>query len=477
MDKTILENKKTILSTDYVPKYEQLYIHPEEGEDFKINDSFIDIYSDMKFLDNFLIKEAVDLNNLVISVAQRLDSIDLDIKSEQERLQDIKMLCNKYTDFDNVIPITATTSLTGEYTVSNDTFYCAVDKKENSILSIEDITGNGIEGNKYVYKDYEYVQESVDTSNREFIIDDSVTSYYEYERITASASEEYIIGDFNTDSENAKCTVTLYSKTSMNLITITSDNDSLYVVGIQYSYDGVEFFPLEIPTIKINDKLASYDNYEYVCGDNKIYVPLCNFVKITFQSSGTSDDVLAYDRTMFSHLIPKTDEEKAKEDAEDGIIGGNIGSPKIEPAPTYNEIEDATIVVKSAKRHVIKLNDVSAVYNKYKTNSYFKTGELIADGKYYSVGLFLNAYIPLDLGSDSVEFIFTINGIDYKVSPVNSELTGHKIFRYSQGKSLAEYTQLLSEPIKSLYLTVKINSTTEFTPFIGNIKVLLGGDI
>ncbi len=368
MDKTVLENKKTILSTDYVPKYEQLYIHPEEGEDFKINDSFADIYSDMKFLDNFLIKEAVDLNNLVISVAQRLDSIDLDIKSEQERLQDIKMLCNKYTDFDNVIPITAATSLTGEYTVSNDTFYCAVDKKENSILSVEDVTGNGIEGNKYVYKDYKYVQESVDTSNREFIIDDSVTSYYEYERITASASEEYIIGDFNTDSESAKCTVTLYSKTSMNLITRTSDNDSLYVVGIQYSYNGVEYFPLEIPAIKINDKLASYDNYEYICGDNKIYVPLCNFVKITFQSSGTSDDALAYDRTMFSHLIPKTDEEKAEEDAEDGIIGGDIGSPEIEPAPTYNEVEDATIVVKSAKRHVIKLNDVSAVYNKYKTN-------------------------------------------------------------------------------------------------------------
>ena len=40
MDKTILEDKKTVLSTDYTPQYEQLYIHPEEGEDFRINDAF-----------------------------------------------------------------------------------------------------------------------------------------------------------------------------------------------------------------------------------------------------------------------------------------------------------------------------------------------------------------------------------------------------------------------------------------------------
>ena len=38
MDKSILNEKRTVLSTDYTPQYEQLYIHPEEGEDFRIRE-------------------------------------------------------------------------------------------------------------------------------------------------------------------------------------------------------------------------------------------------------------------------------------------------------------------------------------------------------------------------------------------------------------------------------------------------------
>lgn len=477
MDKTILEDKKTVLSTDYTPQYEQLYIHPEEGEDFRINDAFKQIDSDMKFIDKFLIGKSTELYNLLISVSERLDNIDLDIKSEQERLQDIKMLCNKYTDFDNVIPINSSTSLTGDYSISNNTFYCGVEKQENAKLKVLEVSGNGLEGNKYVYKDFAYVKDSIDTSNRSYIVDDSMTSCYEYQRITASASEEYLLNDFNTDSGEAKCTITFYSETAINLITITSDDSTVSVIGLQYSYDGVNYTPLEIPNIKINDKLACYENFDYICGDNKILIPRCNFVKITFQSSGTTDDVLAYDRVMFWHEIVKTDEELAEEDAADGIVGGNIGLPEMEAAPPYNNIQDAIITVKSAKRHAIKINDVSAVSNIYKTSSYFKTGELISDNKFYSAALFLNVYMPKELSSDNVEFIFTINGIDYKVSPVNYDGPGAKIFRYSQGKSLSEYTTLLEEPIKSLSLTVKINGTADATPFVGNVKVLLGGDI
>ena len=239
MDKSILNEKRTVLSTDYTPQYEQLYIHPEEGEDFRINSSLEKINSDMMFVDNFLISKAKDLNSLLTAVSQRLDNIDLDIKSEQERLQDIKMLCNKYTDFDKVIPITSDTNLGGEYTINNNTFYAAIDKQTTVKLKVLDVAGNGIEGNKYVYKDYAYVQDSVDTSNRNFMIDNSLSSCYEYERITASASEEYLLNDFNTDNAEAKCTVTFYSEKAVNLITVTSDDDELNVIGIQYSTDGV----------------------------------------------------------------------------------------------------------------------------------------------------------------------------------------------------------------------------------------------
>ena len=477
MDKTILEDKKAVLSTSYVPQYEQLHVHPEDGEHFELNNAFENIYNDMKFLDTFLIDKASDLDNLMSSITERLDNIDLDIKSEQERLQDIKMLCNKFTDFDNVIPITANTTLTGLYSVSNDTFSCQISSQQKNKLTIYEITGNGIEGNKYVYKDYAYVQDEVDTSNRSYLIDESINSCYEYERITASSTEQYLLNDFNTDSEEAKCTISLYSEKEMNMITVESDDTTVNVIGVQCSNNGIDFEKQPIPNIKINNRMYSYEINDYVCGDNKIQIPNSRFVKITFQSSGTTDDVIAYDRVMFWHEKELTEEEQAIEDAKDGIIGADIGLKSIAPVNQYNNLEDATVVIQSAKRHCIKLNDVAALQNQYKTNSYVKTGELISNGNFYSASLFANVYLPAQLDRDNVQFIFTINGIDYEVTPVNSEYDGNKIFRYSQGKSSPEYTVLLTESIKSLLLTIKINGTKFATPLIGNVKVLLGGEI
>ena len=45
------------------------------------------------------------------------------------------------------------------------------------------------------------------------------------------------------------------------------------------------------------------------------------------------------------------------------------------------------------------------------------------------------------------------------------------------GKSNLAYTQLLDEPIKSVYLTVKMHGKSDLSPYIGNIKILLGGEV
>lgn len=467
MDTTILDNKKQSLTIDYTPTYEQLIIHPEEGENFKINSSFSNIYYDMKQIDRLLINQSYMLDNLMKNTVYRLDTIDINIKSEQERLQDIKMLCNKYTDFDNVIPITQNNVNSGVYTFNNCAFYCGISNHNKRKANILSINGNGLEGNKYVYKDEQYVKDSVDTSNRVYITDASDTSYYEYERITASSTEPYLLSDFNIDSEDAKCTLSFSTKENINLITITSDDTTVRVIGVQYSYDGIEYMPLEIPDIIINNKQYCYENSKYICGDNKISVPSCKFVKVTFQSVGTTDDIIAYDRVMFSHEdVHKTLEE----------LGLNY-IPITTSRATYNDLKDATIVINSAKRHNIKLNDITLSSNTYVSSSYFTTNELITNGNYYSAAVFANVYIPQGLSSDNVSFVLTINGIDYDAIPINVDGDGKKVFRYSQGKSNLTYTQLLDEPIKSLYLTVKMNGTNDITPFIGNIKILLGGEI
>ena len=467
MDSSILDEKKTVLITDYEPSYEQLIIHPEEGETFEINSAMYNIHNDMQHIDALLINQANMLQSLLDTTTERLNTIDINIKAEQERLQDIKMLCNKYTDFDNVIPIGDDTPASGEYSIDNNTLSCHVRSTIKVRTTVQDIVGNGVEGNKYVYRDREYIQEKMDTSNRKNLVDGSATSYYEYERITASSYEPYLLSDFNTDSEPARCTISLEAVKEIDLLTVDSDDSTVRIVGLQYSNDGVNYYPVEIPDIIINNQQYCYDNNEYICGDNKVAIPSCKYIKATFQSVGTTDDVIAYDRVMFSHEdVHKTLEE----------LGENYIPITTERAE-YNDLVDATVIISSAKRHNIRLNDLKLTRNSYTPNSNYTTGNLISGGKFYSASIFANVYIPEGLKSNCVDFILTINGIDYEAVPINIAGPGKKVFRYSQGKSKTDYTTQLSEPIQNLSLTIKMTGKNNITPFVSNIKILLGGEL
>ena len=450
MDKSILDEKRALLLSDYTPKYEQLYIHPEEGEDFRINSALEDIKSDIDKIDKLLIDKGNAVNDLLADTIDRLDLVKSKILTEKERIQDIKMLCNKYTDFDKVITIDNKNAY-GQYNYVDNSFLSQVKSYKKNVLHIDDIVGNGSEGNKYIFLNGSYVQDSLNTANRMALIDGSVNSYWEYQRITASATEKYLIHDFYPDSEEAKCTITLISTDKMNQLQILTPIDSTKVIGLQYSNDNINYTAMTIPDITF-DKLDSYENTGYIYGSNIISLPNCYCAKITLQSNSSSNDIVAYERSMF------TDDTFDKEEA--------------------NDVQTETTFIESAKRHVIKINDILAYSNLYAGNSYFKTDNLV-DGTddVYAVSVFANVYLPSQLSDDSVEFILTVNGVDHEVQPINSELDGVKIVRYSKGKSKTEYTDLTDEVINSVVLTVKIKSSKNLTPYINNVKVLLGGEI
>ena len=450
MDKSILDEKRALLLSDYTPKYEQLYIHPEEGEDFRINSALEDIKSDIDKIDKLLIDKGNAVNDLLADTIDRLDLVKSKILTEKERIQDIKMLCNKYTDFDKVITIDNKNAY-GQYNYADNSFLSQVKSYKKNVLHIDDIVGNGSEGNKYIFLNGSYVQDSLNTANRMALIDGSVNSYWEYQRITASATEKYLIHDFYPDSEEAKCTITLISTDKMNQLQILTPIDSTKVIGLQYSNDNINYTAMTIPDITF-DKLDSYENTGYIYGSNIISLPNCYCAKITLQSNSSSNDVVAYERSMF------TDDTFDKEEA--------------------NDVQTETTFIESAKRHVIKINDILAYSNLYAGNSYFKTDNLV-DGTddVYAVSVFANVYLPSQLSDDSVEFILTVNGVDHEVQPINSELDGVKIVRYSKGKSKTEYTDLTDEVINSVVLTVKMKSSKNLTPYINNVKVLLGGEI
>ena len=450
MDKSILDEKRALLLSDYTPKYEQLYIHPEEGEDFRINSALEDIKSDIDKIDKLLIDKGNAVNDLLADTIDRLDLVKSKILTEKERIQDIKMLCNKYTDFDKVITIDNKNAY-GQYNYADNSFLSQVKSYKKNVLPIDDIVRHGSEGNKYIFLNGSYVQDSLNTANRMALIDGSVNSYWEYQRITASATEKYLIHDFYPDSEEAKCTITLISTDKMNQLQILTPIDSTKVIGLQYSNDNINYTAMTIPDITF-DKLDSYENTGYIYGSNIISLPNCYCAKITLQSNSSSNDIVAYERSMF------TDDTFDKEEA--------------------NDVQAETTFIESAKRHVIKINDILAYSNLYAGNSYFKTDNLV-DGTddVYAVSVFANVYLPSQLSDDSVEFILTVNGVDHEVQPINSELDGVKIVRYSKGKSKTEYTDLTDEVINSVVLTVKMKSSKNLTPYINNVKVLLGGEI
>ena len=420
-----------------------IYLHPEEYGNTKLNNALEngfkyieDLYSSTNELAN-----KVDL--LLNRSVERLETIADIINSEKERLQDISMLCNAKTDYDNAIPLTDY-HFKGNYQYEDGVFSSKTTQSINTIATVIDVTGNGYEGNKYVLQNKNYLKNILDTSNRKAIVDNNVSTYWEYSRITASNTEEDLLTDFNTDSSEAKCTITLKFDQISNELAIKSSVEGLKVIAIRYSNDNLTYKDLNIMPFSLNNKEDSYKKQDYIYGSNIISFPDSLYVKITFESKGYLNDTIAFDKVI------------AEGDRTSTI----------------------TTIIPTAKRHVIRINDIESRRKQYVRESAFKTDELITNKKdIYAISVFANMYLPNNISEDNISFVLTVNGIDYNVKPVNSYSNGIKIIRFSQGKMPVEYTKYIGEKITSAYLTITIKSKNKLTPYINNIKVLLGGEV
>ena len=153
-----------------------IQIHPEEYGNSKFNTAINSGIEDIKTIDNNIKTFGSKVNNILTNTINRLETVYSTIIAEKERLQDITMLCNEKTDYNNVIPLTDK-DFTGNFTYLDGVFSA----KESSSVSTEckviNITGNGYEGNKYVLKDNKYLEETLPTDNRNYITDNNISSY------------------------------------------------------------------------------------------------------------------------------------------------------------------------------------------------------------------------------------------------------------------------------------------------------------
>lgn len=440
MDRYVEDITKT-LSTKM--EYEKTYIHPEEYGNEKINLAFNKGFADVSNIDSKIKELAGKTEDVLTRTVKRLDVVKDMINAEKERLQDISMLCNMKTDYDNVIPLDDS-DFTGQFSFEDGVFSSLLNVSSTVNFGIENVTGNGYEGNKYVIKDNNYLENVLSTKSRSALSDSNISSYWEYSRITASSSEPYLISDFNTDDSEAKTTITLKFASTANEIIIKTTTNNIRVTGIRYSMDGVNYKDVLMLPFTINNKDDSYKNEGYVYGSNIISFPNSKYLKITFESIGYTNDIIAFERT-------ETNGET---------------------------LQNITTIVPTAKRHAIKINDIYVRSKNFASETSMKTNELInQDTDIYAISIFANIYYPEGLTSDFVKFILTVNGKDYEVKPVNSNDNGIKIIRFSQGKMPIEYTQYIGEKIQSAYLTVIMKSKNQLSPYINNIKVLIGGEI
>ena len=255
-----------------------------------------------------------------------------------------------------------------------------------------------------------------------------------------------MISDFHTDDAEANCTVTFKFKSKANELLLKSSLNSVKVVGVKYSQDGLKYTDLPIMPFTINKKDESYKNQGYIYGSNIISFPASYYVKITFQSTGYLNETIAFERSV----------------AEEG----------------KDKVNTYTTIVPSAKRHVVRINDILFREKAFIGDCYLKSRELIdKDTNVYAISIFANTYLPEGLTNDNIQFILTVNGNEYKMKPVNSHEDGIKIIRFSQGKMPNKYTTYIGEKIQSASLSIRIKPLKGLSPYINNLKILLGGEI
>lgn len=428
-------------------RFNPIFIHQEEEPNVdEINENSDLIIKDIEFIDKSLIESSFKIKNLLDNTKLKLNSIKNFLNAEKERQEDMNILCNKYTEFTSIINLDKE-SFKGDLTFEENIISAKLKSYEKLEAEVIDIVGNGYEGNQYVFSNKDFLSNTIDSSRRAAITDNNLATYYEYSRITINSHVDSAPILFNKDSINAECSIELKSDEMINKIFINSDRDDLVLSKVYTSQDGLKYTLDRIYDIAINERYDRYNNQEYIYGSGIIAVEPCNYVKVFLRTNGNTDDTIAFTKTFYNS------------------VGDN------------SEIIKKVEKVEGAKRHVIKINEISTYKNKY-DKGHVISKELITE-PVNVIALYCNEYINKNYSLDTnVSYFLIINGEEHEIKPINSHRDGKKIIRTSSQSYKADHVIYINESIKSAKLKVVINSANQdVTPYISNIKVLIGGDI
>jgi hypothetical protein len=429
-------------STD-TPVTEPLEIHPEEEIQKEIiENQFTDIIVDMQSLNYEVLEATKNYTSLMTDIVTRLNAVDTALEAERNRIQDMNIICGNYNEFTTVKQIKTsdvygTVGLLGDYIFTAHTDNASVGK-----FGVTFVEGNGFAGNKFVYNNKEYAINNMNTSNEQNIYDGDPLTIYEYSRLTSIGNKtETTPAEINFDKEEARCSINIRCEDTISMLHLDMDSHVI-LEDVLYSDDGIIYKSAWTTPKEINNINQSYIDPNYIYGTGVISFPPSQFIKLQLASNGATDDKLAF---LF------TDASNAQQPIE------------------------RTIELPNAKRHVIRISDITTHVGTF-SQGYLQTKELITN-PVQSIAVFANEYIPEYFPDNKtyIQYILTVNGIDYDIVPINSEKTGTKVIRVSNYSIIDDYVVHINETIKSASLKVVINTMdSNVTPYVSNVKICFG---
>lgn len=425
------------------PVTEPLEIHPEEEIQKEIiENQFTDIIVDMQSLNYEVLKATKNYTSLMTDIVTRLNAVDTALEAERNRIQDMNIICGNYNEFTTVKQIKTsdvygTVGLLGDYIFTAHTDNASVGK-----FGVTFVEGNGFAGNKFVYNNKEYAINNMNTSNEQNIYDGDPLTIYEYSRLTSIGNKtETTPAEINFDKEEARCSINIRCEDTISMLHLDMDSHVI-LEDVLYSDDGIIYKSAWTTPKEINNINQSYIDPNYIYGTGVISFPPSQFIKLQLASNGATDDKLAF---LF------TDASNAQQPIE------------------------RTIELPNAKRHVIRISDITVHVGVF-SQGYLQTKELITN-PVQSIAVFANEYIPEYFPDNKtyIQYILTVNGIDYDIVPINSEKNGTKVIRVSNYSIIDDYVVHINETIKSASLKVVINTMdNNVTPYVSNVKICFG---
>ena len=172
-----------------------------------------------------------------------------------------------------------------------------------------------------------------------------------------------------------------------------------------------------------------------------------------------------------------------------GVISTEVGYANgTKDNPSYSDLksgldeiiaahddDESVTIFDDVQRHVVQIQDIVGITGDF-DEAELNSIELI-DQPVDSISIFANEYVPPSYPKNSdgyVQYILTVNGVDYDIVPINSNKTGTKVIRYANYLSTDSYVKHIKEPIKNATLTIRIIPDAQTSPVLTNIKACYG---